>query len=109
MAQVQFDDIDGEIHVFAQFATGHQVIGFGDAALEQVLAHIWDDHQFEIKLIYNNMRSSELSDYTLKFEFLEDDSPFVTDLTAIVDGHERHLGSYFVFAEGGGADGLLQW
>lgn len=107
MAQIQFDDIDGEIHVYALFTSGVEIIGFGDTAFASVLNQIEDGNHFEIRSIYDNIRSSDLADYTITFNIEEEDSGSVVDFKAIVAGREHYMGCYFVFAEGGGADGLI--
>jgi len=110
MVQVQFDDIEGEIHVYATFASGHEIIGFGDAAVGEVLAELEEDHHFEIKSIYENLKASSLEGFTFTFSIDETNFEFgVSELKAFVGDYERYLGTYFVFAEGGGADGLLEW
>ncbi|WP_426122769.1 hypothetical protein [Pararhizobium sp. PWRC1-1] len=110
MAQVQFDDIEGEIHVYATFASGHEIIDFGDAAVREVLAELEEGHCFEIKSIYENLKTSSLEGFTVTFIVDETNFEFgVRELKAVVGGFERYLGTYFVFAEGGGTNGLLEW
>lgn len=108
MAFIQFDDTVGEMHVFASFGNKDTLIGFGDEAFALVLDRIHADNQVEIRAIYDNIRKSDLEDYTITFNVADGDYPHgVSELKATVMGVEYVLGNYFVFAEGGGADGLM--
>jgi hypothetical protein len=108
MAQIQFDEIFGEIHVFAQYETGPEIIGFGEVAIKEVLARLREGHHFEIRSIYDNIRSSGLGKHKITLD-MDEGSPHVRNLKVIVGSQEIYLGSYFAFAEVGGAYRLTQW
>ncbi|MGO4569608.1 hypothetical protein AB4Z52_32335 [Rhizobium sp. 2YAF20] len=111
MAKIQFDDIgsdDNEMLVYGLFSTGEEIISFGDRGLAEILTRIQEDNHFEVKAIYEDVKASGLTDFKISFEIEEDgNTSGVFDLKAVVDGHEFHLGCYFVFAEGNGVHGLL--
>ncbi|MBA8835167.1 hypothetical protein [Rhizobium leguminosarum] len=110
ISYVQFDDIEGEVHVLASFDAGFDITGFGPLTLNEVLTRLPEDHHFEIKSIFEDMLMNSRPGYGISFE-VDDDchETGVRDLMAVVGSHEFHLGSYFVFAEGNGVEGLRSW
>lgn len=107
IANVQFDNIEGDIHVFASFDSEPDVIGFGLGTLAEVISRVPVDNRFEIKSVFEDMQSNSLPGYVITFQVDENcRQRGVLDLKVVVDGHQFDLGSYFVFAEGNGMTGL---
>jgi hypothetical protein len=110
MAYVQFDRLMGSTHVFGRFENKEQVIGFGKVALDEILEQIVPGNQFEIRALYSEFRKIRLVGAKMSFDIDEDcDRYGVYNLEASIQGHGPDLGCYFVFAEGGGAYGLIRY
>lgn len=109
MASIEFEEIMGEVHVFADFGSTNQIIGFGDATFASVLSQIAGENQVEVQLIHDNIKGTAITGYKIAFDIAEDGQPYgVSNLRLGVDGKDTLIGNYFTFAEGGGLEGALQ-
>lgn len=107
IAIVQFDNIEGDIHVYSSLDVGPDVIGIGLGTLAEVISRVPDDNHFEIKSVFGDMQANSLPGSQITFEIDEGGRQSgAQDIKAVVDGHQFELGSYFIFAEGNGMTGL---
>ncbi|MBP2444788.1 hypothetical protein [Rhizobium leguminosarum] len=107
IANIQFDNIEGDIHVYSSFDAGPDVIGFGLDTLAEAISRVREDNHFEIESVFEDMQAKSLPGCQITFEIDEvGQQRGVLDLKVVVDGHQFDLGSYFVFAEGNGMTGL---
>ncbi|NTF49109.1 hypothetical protein [Rhizobium rhizogenes] len=110
IANIQFNNIEGEIHVYASLDGNPEIIGFGPMTLADVISRIPEDNHFEIKSVFRDMLSNSLPGYMIRFEIDEDCGQIgVLDLKAMIGTNEFDLGNYFIFAEGNGVTGLRSW